>query len=127
MLSGLRHCATSHLLTVPCDAPNFPGDLTDRLALAFDDPETEVAVASAPDEHGVLRRQPVFALMQVKLAERLEAYIRGGGRKVGHWMSEQHTVEVPFDRPGDDPTAFVNINTLERLHAIQASDGHPPP
>ena len=66
MLTGLRRCKTSHLLTVPCDAPCFPVDLVERLAQAFDAPGIDIAVASAPDETGVLRRQPVFALMQVK-------------------------------------------------------------
>ena len=118
MLSGLQRCTTSHLLTVPCDAPRFPTDLVERLAAAFEQSGTDIAVASAPDEGGVLRRQPVFALMQVKLADRLAAYIQGGGRKVGHWMSELSTVEVPFNRPGDDPCAFVNLNTLDSLHAM---------
>jgi molybdenum cofactor guanylyltransferase len=128
MLTGLRHCTTRYLLTLPCDAPNFPIDIIERLAQAFQEaPETEIAVASAPDELGVLRRQPVFALTQVKLAERLEDYIRGGGRKVGHWMGQQRSVEVPFNRPGDDSAAFANINTLESLRTIEARIGHASP
>ena len=127
MLTGLRHCTSSHLLAVPCDAPHFPIDLTQRLAQAFAQPGVEIAVASAPDETGVLRRQPVFALMQVKLADGLEAYIRSGGRKVGQWMGEQRTVEVAFDHPSDDPAAFMNINTLESLRAVEARTGQPLP
>lgn len=122
-LTGMRHCTTSHLLTVPCDAPHFPTDLVARLTEAFDQPDVEIAVACAPDTEGVLRRQPVFALMHVKLADSLEAYIQGGGRKVGKWMAEQGAVEVPFNRPGDDPAAFLNINTLEGLCALAARSG----
>ena len=121
MLAGLTLCKTSHLLTLPCDAPCFPLDLVERLALAFDQPGTDIAVASAPDAAGILRRQPVFALMQVKLADRLAAYIQSGGRKVGHWMSEQGVVDVPFTRTGDDPSAFVNLNTLDSLHAMASN------
>ncbi|QCB45633.1 molybdenum cofactor guanylyltransferase MobA [Hydrogenophaga sp. PAMC20947] len=120
MLTGLRHSKTSHLLTVPCDAPCFPPDLVARLAVAFEQPGVDIAVASARDEAGILRRQPVFALMQVKLADRLEAYIQGGGRKVGHWMSEQQVLEVAFNRPDDDPAAFVNLNTLDSLRSLAA-------
>ena len=119
-LTGMRHCATSHLLTLPCDAPNFPTDLVARLAEAFERYDVEIAVASAPDEEGFLRRQPVFALMHIKLADSLEAYIRSGGRKVGQWMAERITTEVSFNRPSDDPTAFMNINTLDSLHALNA-------
>ena len=127
MLSGLRHCTTSHLLTVPCDAPHFPLDLIERLAQAFGQPGVEMAVASAPDEEGVLRRQPVFALMQIKLGDGLEAYVRSGGRKVGQWMGEHRTVEVAFNHPGDDPAAFANINTLESLRAVEARNDSPLP
>lgn len=124
MLAGLRRCMTSHLLTVPCDAPCFPEDLAERLATGFEAPGVEIAVASVPDEAGVLRRQPVFALMQVKLADRLEAYILGGGRKVGQWMAEQQAVEVSFNRPDDDPAAFVNLNTLDSLRALESGRHH---
>lgn len=122
-LTGMRHSITSHLLTLPCDAPLFPIDLIARLAEAFERPGVVIAVASAPDGEGLVRRQPVFALMHIKLADGLEAYIRGGGRKVGQWMAAQAAVEVPFNRPGDDPAAFMNINTLEGLHALEARHG----
>jgi molybdopterin-guanine dinucleotide biosynthesis protein A len=127
MLTGLRHCTTTHLLTVPCDAPHFPNDLAERLAQALERSDFEIAVASAPDDTGVLWRQPVFALLQVKLADGLEAYIRSGGRKVGQWMGEHRTVEEAFNRPGDDPAAFLNINTLESLRAVEAGEGQPQP
>lgn len=127
MLSGLHNCATTHLLTVPCDAPHFPTDLPERLAQAFAQPGTEIAVASAPDEARILRRQPVFALIQVQLAIELDAYLRGGGRKVGQWMNGHRTVEVAFDRPNDDAAAFMNINTLESLRAAEASESQPSP
>lgn len=120
ILSGLRHCSSSHLLVVPCDAPKFPLDLAERLAEAFEQPGIAIAMASAPDAHGTLRKQPVFALMRATLADRLAAFLGNGGRKVGHWMGEQHTVEVAFDRPNDDPTAFENINTMDNLHAIES-------
>jgi molybdenum cofactor guanylyltransferase len=127
MLTGLRHCTTSHLLTVPCDAPLFPIDLAERLAQAFAQPGVDLAVACAPDATGVLRRQPVFALMPVGLADSLQHYIHDGGRKVGQWMGQHHTVEVPFNEPDDDPAAFVNLNTLESLHALEANAGQPLP
>ena len=124
MLTGLRHCTTSYLLTVPCDAPRFPLDLVERLAQAFSDfPATEIAMASAPDEDDVLRRQPVFALMRVSLAGPLERFMREGGRKVGHWMGGQRTLEVPLNRPTDDVDAFLNINTLDNLHKAEARCG----
>jgi molybdopterin-guanine dinucleotide biosynthesis protein A len=35
LLAGLEHCETPYLVTVPCDTPNFPTDLVERLAAAL--------------------------------------------------------------------------------------------
>ena len=121
-LSGCRNSPNPWLLTVPCDAPDFPLDLAQRLAAALSArPDADIAVACAPDDSGVLRRQPVFALMRVSLAEDLEAFVHDNGRKVGQWLARHQTVEVAFKESGDDPMAFHNINTPEALQASGAS------
>src|SRR5690349_8508914 len=35
-LTGLEHCETPYLVTVPCDSPCFPTDLVERLAAALE-------------------------------------------------------------------------------------------
>jgi len=119
-LTGLERCETPYLLTVPCDVPRFPLDLARRLAAAFDDPATEIAMASAPED-GQLRTQPVFCLMRIDLMESLTAFTQGGGRKIDAWTAQHRTVEVPFNLPGDDGDAFRNANTLAELHALERS------
>lgn len=119
-LTGLERCETPYLLTVPCDVPRFPLDLARRLAAAFNDPATEIAMVSAPED-GQLRTQPVFCLMRIELLESLTAFTQGGGRKIDAWTAQHRTVEVPFDQPGDDPHAFRNANTLAELHALEKS------
>lgn len=118
-LTGLERCETPYLLTVPCDSPLFPLDLAQRLAQAFDDESTEIAMAAAREDDGQLRTQPVFCLMRVQLLESLVAFTQAGGRKIDRWTDQHHTVVVPFDRPGDDPKAFFNTNTLAELHALE--------
>ena len=120
-LTGLAHCETPYLLTVPCDTPLFPLDLAQRLAAAFDDDTTEIAMASAPEEDGALRPQPVFTLMRIELLESLVAFTQAGGRKIDRWTDQHRTVVVTFDQPGDDPRAFCNANTLAELHALEHS------
>ncbi|HEY9095819.1 MAG TPA: molybdenum cofactor guanylyltransferase, partial [Hydrogenophaga sp.] len=120
MLTGLRHCPTSHLLTVPCDAPAFPMDLPARLAQALGRSGADIAVACAPDESGSMRRHAVFALVPVALAPDLEAFLQQGGRKVGLWLQRHHTVDVAFDHLHDDPSAFENVNTLEQLRDLES-------
>ena len=118
-LTGLERCETPFLLTVPCDTPRLPLDLAERLATAFDDPTTEIAMAAAPEDDGQLRTQPVFCLMPVGLLESLTQFTQEGGRKIDAWTARHRTVVVPFDRPEDDPKAFFNANTLAELHALE--------
>ena len=119
-LTGLERCETPYLLTVPCDVPRFPLDLARRLAAAFDDPATEIAMVAAPED-GQLRTQPVFCLMRIDLMESLTAFTQGGGRKIDAWTAQHRTVEVPFNLPGDDGDAFRNANTLAELHELERS------
>ena len=118
-MTGLERCESPYLLTVPCDTPLFPLDLAERLARAFDDERTEIAMAAAPEEDGQLRPQPVFCLMRRELLESLVEFTQAGGRKIDKWTAQHATVIVPFDQPGDDPRAFYNTNTLAELHALE--------
>jgi len=54
MLAGLEHCETPWLVTVPCDTPNFPLGLVERLAHAAVDADAEIVMA-ATREDGVVR------------------------------------------------------------------------
>jgi len=122
-LSGLSHCETPYLLTVPCDTPLFPLDLAQRLAAAFGDPATEIAMVCALDGEGgaggALRTQPVFCLLRADLLPSLIAFTQAGERKVDRWTGLHRTVLVPFNRPGDDPQAFFNANTLAELQSLE--------
>ncbi|MDO9146253.1 MAG: molybdenum cofactor guanylyltransferase MobA [Hydrogenophaga sp.] len=118
-MTGLERCETPYLLTVPCDTPLFPFDLAQRLAQAFENETTEIAMAAALEEDGQLRAQPVFCLMRVGLLESLVAFIQAGGRKIDRWTDQHMTVLVPFNLPGDDARAFCNTNTLAELHALE--------
>ena len=111
MLAGLMHCTTPYLATVPCDAPLFPLDLVARLANV----QADIVVATAPDDSGVQRLQPVFCLLRADLQGSLAAFLSAGGRKVGQWMAQHHCVPVAFA----DAQAFANANTLTELAKIQ--------
>lgn len=111
---GMASARTPWLLTVPCDSPHFPHDLLERLWQAVQASGADLAFASAPDESGQMRPQPVFCLMRCSLHASLSAFLDQGGRKIGQWLREPAHVMVPFDRPGD-AQAFRNFNTLDDL------------
>ena len=122
-LTGLEHCETPWLLTVPCDTPLFPLDLAQRLAAAADAEGADIAMAAAPEDDGTghvtVRPQPVFCLLRVDLLESLVRFTQAGGRKIDAWTAQHRCVTVPFDTPGDDPKAFFNANTLAELQALE--------
>ena len=118
-MTGLERCETPYLLTVPCDTPRFPMDLSVRLADALAREEAEIAMAAAREEDGQLRTQPVFCLLRTELLESLADFTQAGGRKIDRWTAQHKTVIVPFDAPGDDSRAFFNANTLAELHTLE--------
>ncbi len=113
-LAGLEHCETPYLVTVPCDSPNFPHDLVERLAAALEADNAEIAMA-ATREGGVVQLQPVFCLMQSQLIESLVAALHAGERKIDRWTAQHRCVQVVFD----DADAFFNANTLQDLARLQ--------
>jgi molybdopterin-guanine dinucleotide biosynthesis protein A len=110
---------TDWVVTVPCDTPLFPTDLVARLAEAAETQDAEIAMASAAEQDGQLRTQPVFCLLRRELLESLVRFTQGGGRKIDAWTAQHRTIAVPFDRPGDDARAFFNANTLAELRDLE--------
>ena len=119
-MTGLQHCTTPYLLTVPCDTPLFPHDLAARLAQALEAQSADFAVASAPEEDGQTRAQPVFCLMHTRMLDSLQRFTQSGGRKIDAWTAQHAVVHVPFNLPGDDPHAFFNANTLAELQQLES-------
>jgi molybdopterin-guanine dinucleotide biosynthesis protein A len=119
MLAGLEHCGTAYLVTVPCDTPNFPIDLAERLARGLANSGSDMATAYIRED-GELRAQPVFCLMKTSLRGELRAFIQAGERKTGLFAAQHHSAKVIFD----DPTLFANANTPGELAALQTN---PPP
>jgi molybdopterin-guanine dinucleotide biosynthesis protein A len=121
-LTGLEHCETPYLVTVPCDSPLFPSDLVQRLMQALTAADAEIAMAATREDASTptgpqtrLQIQPVFCLMKTGLLESLVHFTQGGQRKIDKWTALHRCVEVPFE----DPQAFANANTPAELQQLQ--------
>ena len=134
MLVGLEHCETPWLVTVPCDTPNFPLNLVERLAAAAQAEGADIAMAATrepaqeaganssanpdanPDAKGepVVQVQPVFCLLKASLLESLQAFLDSGQRKIDRWTAQHRCATVVFD----DSAAFFNANTVEELRSL---------
>jgi molybdenum cofactor guanylyltransferase len=117
VLVGLARCETPYLATVPCDTPNFPLDLVERLANGLIDADGEMAMAFTLED-GVPRGQPVFALMNVSVHNSAIAYVRSGGAGVRAWAGAQRCARVVFE----DADAFFNANTPADLAQLQSGE-----
>lgn len=114
-LAGMSSCMevvkTPYILTVPCDSPFIPADLAYRLYRRLKRGRADICVAS-----NGRRMQPVFALIKVKLRERLLGYLERGERRIEKWYLEQNTVSEDFS---DAKQTFININTPEKLSMVE--------
>lgn len=111
-LTGLEHCDTALLLTVPCDSPWIAPSLAARLRAGLDEAQADVAVV-----HDGERLQPVFALMRRdRVRPGLREALAAGQRRVDGWLSGQRWTGVDFS---DAQRCFVNVNTPEDYAAAQ--------
>jgi molybdopterin-guanine dinucleotide biosynthesis protein A len=108
--AALAVAETPWLLTCPCDTPGLPADLGSRLAAALaEDQEADLAIAADTE-----RRHPLHALLPVRLATSLNAYLADGGRSVRGWLAGLRVAVASFR---DGSRAFANLNSVEDLPA----------
>jgi molybdopterin-guanine dinucleotide biosynthesis protein A len=103
-LTGLEHCATPYMMTVPCDTPSFPIDLVERLAGGLADAAAEIAMV-ATRENDAIQLQPEFCIVKSTLLESLAEFLHAGHREIAHWTGEHRWVKVVFD----DASAFQPV------------------
>ena len=122
-LTGLQHCPTDCLVTVPCDTPFFPLDLVSQLAVSLVETNALVAMAQAQetDTNGQRswRWQPVFCLMHRQLASSLHKHLQSGGSKIREWATQQPMVACRFEDGLATAPAFANANTADELRRLQ--------
>lgn len=109
-LAGVHSCLTEidqeWIGFTPCDSPNIPSDLVERLAAAIDN-EVEIIVA-----HDGQYPQPVFSLWNKRALPALSAFLENGDRKIKLLLNQCKTTFVDFS---DIPDTFINLNTPDEL------------
>ncbi len=115
MQAGLAEAQHDLVAFAPCDTPFLPGDLISRLVTPLSDERVDVSVAKTGTQS-----HPVVCIARKRLLSHLTVFLDGGGRKVDAWHSTLNVSVVSFD---DQPRAFLNINTIEELHASDRDAG----
>ena len=107
ILAALVAVRTPWLAVVPCDTPNIPLVLVERLAAGLDDARASVAVAGG-------RTHALCCLLDSSLRASLDEALARGERRVAAWLDSVGARPVAFD----DAAAFANINeTVDLLAA----------
>ena len=111
--AALSATTTPWILTTPCDCPQLPDDLLQRLSRALQAQGGRLAIA-----HDGERPQPVFALLHQSLMPDLEAFISAGERKAWIWCQRHHAAVADFSHCA---RAFTNINTPQEHRLLAAT------
>ena len=109
MASGLKHCKTDYIVTVPCDGPVLPDNYADILMQAATQANSSISVAFDGN-----RLQPVYALIHRDLLNDLNDYLGAGERKIDRWYDKHQFAKADFSSCVE---MFTNINTPEDLQA----------
>lgn len=105
--AGLQRATEPLVLVLPCDCPDPPPALYQRLHHAMKLSGKNICYARQGE-----RDQYLFALIKRQQLASLQRYLASGQRSVRHWYSEQGAAAVDF---GDASASFLNYNTLAAL------------
>ncbi|MBE1274912.1 molybdenum cofactor guanylyltransferase MobA [Enterovibrio baiacu] len=108
---GGMHAAMSNIDSewlgfVPCDCPNLPHTLLEKMYHAI---SADAEIVVAHDGESV---QPVVTMMKRSIFERLNTFLANGDRKIVLLYDLCNTVFVDFSAEHD---AFINLNTPDEL------------
>jgi molybdenum cofactor guanylyltransferase len=117
--AGLSAAKYDYVLCAPCDMPNLPNNVAQRLLTQLQLSKADIAVVKTDGD--VI---PVLCLCRKSVLPSLTAYINQGGRKVSSWQKSCAYIEVDLsdtftynaqgeivDQGGD----FSNLNTLQDI------------
>jgi len=109
LLSALQVVTTPYLLFVPCDEPEIPADLCQRLARAGPHHRPRVV-------HDGNRRQSTLLLLHQREQPLLHRALERGERSLGRWLDTVKAVDVPFPTTAG---GFSNLNNPAELNHYQ--------
>ena len=109
--SGLLNCKTEYLISIPCDTPFLPDNLTANLMNSVYETNCNGAIpyTKSPKEKKLFH--PTVMLLRTELKKSLADYLNNGGRKIKLWTDAEGFREVFFD----NEKHFENFNTLDDL------------
>ncbi len=103
--AALAVTTTEISVCVPCDCPDPPQDLVERLVLTMDTQHLDLSFA-----HDGTRSQYLFCAIHKRTLDSLYEYLAKGGRAVNRWHQQLKYRSVDFS---DCPGKFANHNRCQ--------------
>lgn len=114
VLSAMTHASTEDLIVMPCDSPLIKKQHLQKLLLALQENEIDIAVAFDGE-----RMHPVFLALKTALQNSLNDYLQAGNRKIDTWLKQHRLITVDFSQNAE---VFLNINTLSELESLESDE-----
>ena len=109
--TGLLNCKTEYLISIPCDTPFLPDNLTTNLINSVYEKNCNGAIPYTKLNNEKKLFHPTVMLLRTELKKSLADYLNNGGRKIKFWTDAENFCEVLFD----NEKHFKNLNTLDDL------------
>ena len=109
--TGLLNCKTEYLISIPCDTPFLPDNLTTNLINSVYETNCNGAIPYTKLKNEKKLFHPTVMLLRTELKKSLADYLNNGGRKIKLWTDTENFCEVFFD----NEKHFENLNTLDDL------------
>jgi molybdenum cofactor guanylyltransferase len=107
ILTAMQHCRRNYLLCIPCDSPEPPPQLVERLSDCMLREDARCAIC-----YDGKRLQPLFSLLSRNLQPQLEQFLADGRRKVHDFFEESYPAICDFS---DLQQHFYNFNNPEDM------------
>jgi len=108
LLTGLQTTSNAWLQLAPCDTPQLPLDMVQRLYDKAQSKQADVVVPVTTVD-GETWQHWACALVSRQCAEHLAQAVNAGERRLGQWMRQQRLTTLTFN---DSSSAlFSNLNT----------------
>ncbi len=102
LLAALPHCTQETVVVIPCDSPQLPRQLAQRLLQPLQDDAVDLSYA-----HDGERAQYLLTAIKVRCRPSLQVYLSAGGRSVRGWHSRLNCAVVDFS---DCRRQLLNVN-----------------
>lgn len=105
VVSCKKHITTELFLVIPCDMPNLPLDMVNKLLSKLKNHDLAVA-------HDGDRLQPLVFLAKTHLIDSIEPYLEVGYSSARGWVNSVDNVIVEFS---GQQAAFINLNESAQI------------